>query len=112
MEGKMSLYRIPISPSRGTYFDFNGLQIFFSALRLNPYLGGWILDMSWLEGDVEIQLNGLVLTMGVDVLAQYDTPLPNLLVLNKIDLKEDISSMEDVLLFTEVVDTEVPIKEL
>lgn len=97
----MALFRIPISTVRGTYFTYKGVQINLSALRYNPYMGedAWIVDMSWEEGDELLQVSGIVLTAGIDLLKQYKTPLPSLLVLNKEVAGTDPTTIDTIALY-------------
>lgn len=103
----MALLEIPLSTTRGTYFDFEGVQVNISKFRLNPYLGKdtWIIDISWLDEEAELRtVGGLVLYAGVDILKQHDTPLPNLFLLSDANNKEDPISSSDIRLYIKEIE--------
>lgn len=97
----MALYKIPISPTRGTYFDYQGTQITISILRYNPYMGedAWVADISWEEDNVIVTVGGVVLTAGTDLVQQYNMPLPSLLVLSSDNPSNDPINTSDVNLY-------------
>ena len=97
----MALYKIPISPTRGTYFDYQGIQITLSILRYNPYMGedAWVMDISWEEGNKVKTIGGVVLTSGVNTIEQYEAPFPSLLILSGVSTNEDPISIEDINLY-------------
>lgn len=98
----MALLKIPLAPNRGTIFEYRGIEIKFSSLRLHPYLGdegAYVMDISWLEGTVEHSVHGIVLTAGVNLVAQYRTPLPTLFAMDGNNPKGTILSPEDLQMY-------------
>ena len=97
----MALLRIPIAPVKGTFFDYQGTRITLSPVRNNPYLAinAWVMDISWLEEDVQKTIGGVNLVSGVDIIQQYTCPLPNLFVLSANNSKNDPVSTEDIRLY-------------
>ena len=97
----MALFQIPVAPTRGTYFDYQGIQITLSALRYNPYMGkdAWIMDISWEEGNTINIIGGVVLTAGTDLVQQYNLPIPSLLVLSVEKPNDDPVNTSDIKLY-------------
>lgn len=97
----MALLQVPVSASRGTYFDYQGTQIRFSSFRENPYAenASWSIDISWNIDGVDRTVGGIVLTSGIDLVQQYDVPIPNLFVLSADNTKKDPISLDDLKLY-------------
>lgn len=97
------MYKIPISLKRGIIIEYAGAQVTFSAIRFNKYLdapnGAWVFDMSWRQGGINRRLDGIVITSGINLLAQYKAPLPNLYVVSSNNRVEDIISIADMNLY-------------
>lgn len=97
----MALLKVPVAPNRGTLFDYRGTQLTLSPLKLNPYIGVgvWSTDLTWLEDNVTVGVYGIVLSAGVDILAQYSTPIPSMFVLSSNNTRNDIESTSDLNLY-------------
>lgn len=97
----MALFKIPVSSTRGTYFDYQGIQITLSAFRYNPYLGkdAWIMDLSWEEENVIKTIGGIVLSAGTNILQQYSAPIPSLFILSSDLPNDDPVSTTDINLY-------------
>lgn len=94
----MALQSIPIARTRGTYFSYGGTQINFSKLRENSYMGkaAWMIDISWEESGTTKTVGGVVLTAGVNLLRQYNLPIPSLLVLSSDNPTDDPVDIDDI----------------
>ena len=98
----MALLQVPVSATRGTYFDYKGTQITLSAFRHNPYIDSsmWTIDISWLVDGVEKTVGGVVLLSGVNIIQQYrEIPIPNLFILSAENNRKDPTSIEDLNLY-------------
>lgn len=97
----MALQLIPMASTRGTYFNYNGTQITFSKVRENGYMGkaAWVIDISWEEDGTIKTVGGVVLTAGVNLLRQYNLPMPSLLVLSSDNPTDDPVDIDDINLY-------------
>ena len=97
----MALLKIPVAPTRGTAFDYKGNQLTLSPVRFNPYIdvGVWVVDLTWVEGDTPKGVYGIVIAVGIDILAQYAVPIPSLFVLSSESTNKDIVSTTDLNLY-------------
>lgn len=96
------MFKVPISASRGTIFDYLGSEIRLSAVRFNKFIGdsgAYLLDISWIEEDVKVEVRGLSLTSGIDILSQHSTPIPNLYAVSGNNPASDIISTDDLHLY-------------
>lgn len=66
---------VPFSVEKDISFEYNGITIKMSALYLNSKLNCYMFDLSWSSTD---KLYGIPIRCGLDMLQQFNTPLPNL----------------------------------
>ena len=96
------MFKLPISASRGTKFDYFGEQLEVSPVTHNPYIGdkgAFVLELSWEVDGVQKSVAGIAVSSGVDILVQYTTPLPNLYAINTSDPTKDITSVDELNLY-------------
>lgn len=99
---ELQMFKLPISVSRGTTFDYEGVEVQLSPLRYNEYTGeggSYITDISWKRDGVESRVNGVAVVSGIDILGQHTTPLPNLYAISKNNRSRDMSNTNDVNLY-------------
>lgn len=93
---------VPFETQKDVTFEFRGVTVRVSSLYLNEIMDCYLFDLSWGATDV---IYGIPIRSGVDILAQYTTPLPNLYSSNTSFPTADVSSWRQLLLF--VIDESV-----
>ena len=71
--------KIPFSPTSDITFQYNGVNLIISALYLSKALNCYCFDLHWSSDKV---IYGIPIRCGIDILKQYNTPLPNLYAYN------------------------------
>lgn len=93
---------VPFSTSTPVTFEFDGVSLSMSALRLNEALNCYMFDLAWGATDI---LYGIPIRCGTDILGQYSTPLPNLFANNHSFPGTEITTWRGLNLF--IVDVSV-----
>lgn len=93
---------ISFSTQRGTSFEFQGVTVAISNIRLNTFLNCYMFDLSWSSSD---KIFGIPIRSGVNILEQYSTPLPNMYAYNTQSPGDEITSWRFMSLF--LIDTSV-----
>lgn len=93
---------IPFSVKKDVSFEFKGVVVKMSAIRVNEALNCYMFDLSW---GATNKIFGIPIRAGIDLLKQYKTPLPNIIVYNKRFPNQDIASWRDMVMF--VIDVSV-----
>lgn len=90
---------LPFAKSKPTSFLYNNVNYTLDRFRYNSVLERWVTSLSWHADGKEQRINGLVLTSGVDLIAQYKTGLPSLVVINGDELQYDSQLLEFMKIF-------------
>lgn len=87
---------IPFSISKDTSFEFGGVTVKMSAVRLNEALNCYMFDLAWGADKV---IYGIPIRCGLDILKQYSTPLPNMYASNTEYPLQEIVSWSQMYLY-------------
>lgn len=85
---------IPFSRHKPTNFIYNNINYTLSKFRYNIALERWTTSLRWSTKEAGLQeIRGIILTSGVDLLAQYNTGIPSLVIVNGDELKFDAQNI-------------------
>jgi len=70
----MGTKSIPLNRTSSVTLEYRGDSYTVSSPRYNKYMHIWMIDISWEEGSVL----GIPLYSGINLLANFSTPLPEL----------------------------------
>lgn len=85
---------IPFSRHKPTNFIYNNVNYTLSKFRYNIALERWTTNLRWNTKELGMQeIHGIILTSGVDILAQHNTGLPSLVIVNGDELKFDAQNI-------------------
>lgn len=84
---------VPFSVSKDIAFEFNGVTLKMSSLYLNRALNCYMFDLSWSSTD---KIYGIPIRCGLNILEQFETPLPNLYANNHAYPGSEITSWQQL----------------
>lgn len=84
---------IPLSTSTEVIFEFRGVAISMSPIYSNEALNCYMFDLAWSATDI---IYGIPIKCGIDLVAQYSTPLPNLFATNTLSAEHDVATWKDL----------------
>ena len=93
---------VPFRIDQDVSFEFKGVAVKMSALRLNEALNCYMFDLAW---GATNKIYGIPIRLGLDILAQYSTPLPNMYASNMVASTEEVNSWRQLVLY--IIDASV-----
>lgn len=87
---------VPYSVSSDVTFEYHGVSVEMSKLRLNEALNCYMFDLAWGASN---KIFGIPVRCGIDILKQYSTPLPNMYATNHAFPGQEVTSWRQLNIF-------------
>jgi len=89
---------VPFSATQKTAFQYQEITFVLGAMIYNPAAEALSTSLSWTKDEVDYLADGIIIKSGVNIIQQYNAPLPSLVAVNT-NGNEDITDVTHLELY-------------